>query len=83
MTELGASPSMVFATKLAVRLHMDIDNVFDMPLAKALAIDNALQVLDGTKPASISISEEDKEIVKYLSENQEKAIEKFKEMRRF
>ena len=82
MTELGASASMVFAVKLASRLSMPINDVFDMPLAKALAIDSALQVIDGTKVANTSISDEDKEIVKFLSENQESVLKRLKSMRR-
>ena len=52
-----------------------------MPLAKALSYDSALQVLDGTKPATTILRKEDEEIVKFLSENQESVIEKFKNMR--
>ena len=83
MTELGASYPMVFAVKLASRLNMHPDEVLKMPLAKVLSYDSALQVLDGTKPASVVLREEDKEIVKFLSENQESVIEKLKDMQRF
>ena len=81
MTELGASYPMVFAVKLASRLNMHPDEVLKMPLAKALSYDSALQVLDGTKPATVVLRKEDKEIVKFLSKNQESVIEKFKNMR--
>lgn len=83
MTELGASYSMVFAVKLASRLHMNVDEVMRLPLAKAIAIDSALQVIDGKTPATASISAEDKEIVKFLSDNQKAALEKLKSMRSF
>ncbi len=82
MTELGASYSMVFAVKLASRLNIHPDEVLKMPLAKALLYDSALQVLDGTKPATTVLRKEDEEIVKFLSKNQESVIEKFKDMRR-
>lgn len=81
MTELGASYPMVFAVKLASRLNIHPDEVLKMPLAKALSYDSALQVLDGTKPATTILRKEDEEIVKFLSENQESVIEKFKNMR--
>ncbi len=81
MTELGASYPMVFAVKLASRLNMHPDEVLKMPLAKALSYDSALQVLDGTKPATTVLHKEDEEIVKFLSKNQESVIEKFKNMR--
>ncbi|KKM96931.1 hypothetical protein LCGC14_1173100 [marine sediment metagenome] len=81
MTELGASYPMVFAVKLASRLNIHPDEVLKMPLAKALSYDSALQVLDGTKPATTVLRKEDEEIVKFLSENQESVIEKFKNMR--
>ncbi len=83
MTELGASYSMVFAVKLASRLNIHPDEVLKMPLAKALLYDSALQVLDGTKPATVELRKEDEEIVKFLSKNQENVIEKLKNMRRF
>lgn len=83
MTELGASYSMVFAVKLASRLNIHPDEVLKMPLAKALLYDSALQVLDGTKPATVELRKEDEEIVKFLSENQENVIEKLKNMQRF
>lgn len=82
MTELGASYSMVFAVKLASRLHMSVDEVLELPLAKAVAFDSALQVMDGRQPATATITKEDKEIVKFLSENQKDALEKLKSMRR-
>jgi len=81
VTELGASYPMVFAVKLASRLNIHPDEVLKMPLAKALSYDSALQVLDGTKPATTILRKEDEEIVKFLSENQESVIEKFKNMR--
>jgi len=81
VTELGASYPMVFAVKLASRLNIHPDEVLKMPLAKALSYDSALQVLDGTKPATTVLRKEDEEIVKFLSENQESVIEKFKNMR--
>lgn len=83
MTELGASASMVFAVRLASRLNMSIDDVFDMPLARAISIDTALQVMDGTREVTSNISEEDKNIVKFLSENQEDMLKRFKSMKRF
>ncbi len=83
MTQLGASYSMVFAVKLASRLHMSVDEVLKLPLAKAMAFDSALRVLDGKQPATANISETDKEIVKFLSDNQKDALEKLKSMRRF
>ena len=83
MTELGASYPMVFAVKLASRLNIHPDEVLKMPLAKALLYDSALQVLDGTKPATVELRKEDEEIVKFLSKNQENVIEKLKNMRRF
>ena len=82
MTELGASYPMVFAVKLASRLNIHPDEVLMMPLAKALSYDSALQVLDGTKSATIVLREEDEEIVRFLSKNQEDVIEKLKNMRR-
>ena len=54
-----------------------------MPLAKALSYDSALQVLDGTRPATVILREEDEKIVKFLSKNQENVIEKLKSMQRF
>ncbi len=83
MTQLGASYSMVFAVKLASRLHMSVDDVLKLPLAKAVAFDSALQVMDGNRPATATITEKDKEIVKFLSDNQKEALEKLKSMRRF
>lgn len=83
MTELGASYSMVFAVKLATRLHMNVDDVLRLPLAKAVAYDSALRVLDGVSPATSNITKEDKKIVKFLSENQKDMLEKLKSMRRF
>ncbi len=81
MTELGASHSMVFAVRLASRLHMSVDEVLHLPLAKAVAFDSALQVIDGTRPSTASITQEDKDIVKFLSDNQKGALEKLKSMR--
>jgi len=81
VTELGAEYSMVFAAKLATRFNLSFDDALELPLAKAIAMDSALQVLDGVKPASSKISEEDKNIAKFLSENQESVIEKLKSMR--
>ena len=81
MTELGASYPMVFAAKLATRFNLSFDETLDLPLAKALAMDSALQVLDGVKPVTGKITDEDKEIAKFLSKNQESVIEKLKNMR--
>jgi len=83
VTELGASYSMVFAVKLATRFGMHPDDVLNMPLAKAIGYNSALEVLDGTKPASTTITEKDKEIVNFLSDNQKGVIEKLKTMQRF
>lgn len=83
MTELGASYSMVYAVTLAMRLFMNVDDVLNLPLAKTIAYQSAIDVIDGKKPAQTTISKEDKEIVKFLSENQEGMIEKLKSMRRF
>lgn len=83
MTELGASYYMVFAIKLATRLGIHPDEMLNMPLAKAVAYNSALEVLDGTKPASTTITEKDKEIVNFLSDNQKGVIEKLKTMQRF
>lgn len=83
MTQLGASYSMVFAVKLATRLHMNVDDVLKLPLAKAIAFDSALQVIDGSRLATANITEEDKKIVKFLSDNQKEAIEKLKSMGRY
>ncbi len=83
MTELGASFSLVFAVKLATRLNMNVDDVLNMPLAKAMAYNSALDVMDGKRPATTSISEKDKEIVKFLSDNQKDIIERLKDMRSF
>ncbi len=44
-------------------------------------MDSALQVLDGVIPATGRITEKDKDIAKFLSENQEDVIEKLKTMR--
>jgi hypothetical protein len=74
---------MVFAIKLASRLNEKVDDILDMPLAKAIAFDSALQVLDGVKPATVNITEEDQEIVNFLSKNQENVLEKLKNMRGF
>jgi hypothetical protein len=74
---------MVFAVKLASRLHMSVDEVLKLPLAKAMAFDTALRVIDGKQPATANISNKDKEIVKFLSDNQKDALEKLKSMRRF
>ena len=82
MTELGASYPMVFAVKLASRLHIHPDEILKMPLAKALSYDSALQVLDGVKPATVVLHEEDKKIVKFLSKNQESIVEKLRNMQR-
>lgn len=83
MTELGASYSIVFAVKLASRLGYTPDDVLKMPLAKAIAFNAALDVIDGKQPATTSLTNEDKEIVNFLSENQKDVIEKLKNMRRF
>lgn len=83
MTELGASYSMVFAIKLATRLGMSPDEALSLPLAKAIAYNSALEVLDGTKNATAEISKEDKEIVKFLSDNQKEVVERLKNMRSF
>ena len=83
MTELGASHSMVFAVRIASRLNMTVDEVLNLPLAKAVAFDSALQVIDGTRPATAVITQENKDIVKFLSDNQKDALEKLKAMRRF
>ncbi len=83
MTQLGASYSMVFAVKLASRLHMSVDEVLKLPLAKAMAFDSALRVIDGKLPATANISNKDKKIVKFLSDNQKDALEKLKSMQRF
>jgi hypothetical protein len=81
VTELGASHSMVFAVRLASRLNMNVEDVLNLPLAKAVAYDSALQVMDGTRVATIDITQEDKDIVKFLSDNQKGALEKLKSMR--
>lgn len=72
---------MVFAAKLATRFNLSFDDALELPLAKAMAMDSALQVLDGVKPATGSITDDDKEIAKFLSKNQESVIEKLKSMR--
>ena len=82
MTELGESHPMVFAVKLATRLNMNVDDVFNLPLAKAVAYDSALQVIDGIRPSTIAISKEDEKIVKFLSDNQKDMIKKLEDMRR-
>lgn len=62
---------------------MNVDDVLGLPLAKAIAYDSALQVLDGKRPATTSITKEDEKIVKFLSNNQKDILEKLKSMRRF
>ena len=62
---------------------MNVDDVLNMPLAKAMAFNSALDVMDGKRPATTTISEKDKEIVKFLSDNRKEVIEKFKNMRSF
>lgn len=83
MTELGASYSMVFAVKLATRFGIHPDDALKMPLAKAIAYNSALEVLDGKRTATTTITEEDKKIVNFLSANQKEVIERLKDMRRF
>lgn len=43
-----------------------------------MAYQTALEVIDGVRNPTADISEEDKEIAKFLSENQEDVLEAFK-----
>lgn len=81
MTELGAEFHMVFAVKLAKDLGYTVEEVLDMPLATAIAYNSALDVIDGKKPVTAKISEDEKAIAKFLSDNQKDVLEAFKERR--
>ncbi len=75
MIQLGASANIVFSIKIASRMNYTLEQVFNIPLAKLIMINSALDVIDGKSVLQTQITREDKEIVKFLSEHQEEYIE--------
>lgn len=73
---------MVFAVKVAKELGYTVEEILEMPLAKAISYNSALDVLSGRKPVTAKISDDDKAIAKFLSDNQKDVLEAFKERRR-